>query len=257
MRMAKSYFKYLRNAKSRHGVHSPFVYNLIEDVIKPSKWEAKQTIKDLRKAMLIDNRAFIVEDLGAGSRKLKGDKRIVKDIARISSGSLKQCGLLFRLAEKLECKTFLELGSNLGITTASLAMVPGARKVISLEGDPSLAEIAQENLNSLNVQATIIQGAFESELKPALESMVTVDFAYIDGNHSAKPTLTYFDLISQHCTASSVIVIGDIHWSEDMEAAWAELKTKPGVRVTIDLFDMGLVFFNPSLSKEDFIIQNL
>lgn len=256
MRMAKSYFDYWRKAKTRHGVHSPFVFSLIEEVFRPKDWSAKDTIKSLRKKMLASSQTLDIEDLGAGSRVMESNQRKVKDIAKISSGTMSQCRKMYRLADKLQYRYMLELGTNLGLTTASLSQVPSCEKIVSIEGDPGLAEIAQQNLNSITNKAQIIQGAFDDKLEEALALLPEVDLAYIDGNHKSTPTLFYFDQISTRCHKESVIIIGDIHWSEDMEYAWDEIKKKSGVRVTIDLFDMGLVFFNPELSKQDFIIKH-
>jgi hypothetical protein len=40
-----------------------------------------------------------------------------------------------------------------------------------------------------------------------------------------------------------------------MTDAWEEIKTHPKVTTTIDLFFMGVVFFNSELSKEDFVLK--
>ena len=78
---------------------------------------------------------------------------------------------------------------------------------------------------------------------------------FIDGNHKKDATMNYFQRCLQHIDDSSVLIFDDIHWSEGMEEAWDEIKQHPGVKVTIDLFQMGLVFFREELSKEDFILR--
>ena len=40
-----------------------------------------------------------------------------------------------------------------------------------------------------------------------------------------------------------------------MKAAWEQIKQNPSVKVTIDLFFIGIVFFRKELSKEDFVIR--
>ena len=55
--------------------------------------------------------------------------------------------------------------------------------------------------------------------------------------------------------SKSVFVFDDINWSEGMKRAWNEIKNHPKVTVTIDLFMMGLVFFDPDLSKQDFVLR--
>lgn len=257
MRMTKSYINYLRQAKTRHGVHSPFVYSLVEDVIQKKDFHGKKEIKALRKALLSDRTELTINDLGAGSRKLNSDKRKVKDIAKVSGASIRQCGILSRLALKVEAKNILELGTNLGVSTATFAHVPSAERILTIEGDESLARLAQKNLSSFDAKVEVIHGDFESKLGSVLESLNRVDFAYIDGNHSEVPTINYFESILPYCHDDSVIVIGDIHWSEGMEVAWGKIKQHSKTKVSIDLFDMGFIFFNPALSQEDFILRNV
>jgi len=52
-----------------------------------------------------------------------------------------------------------------------------------------------------------------------------------------------------------VFIFDDIHWSEGMTEAWEVIKKHPKVTSTIDLYFMGIVFFNPDLSKENFVLK--
>ncbi len=47
----------------------------------------------------------------------------------------------------------------------------------------------------------------------------------------------------QRAHANSVFVVDDIHWSVGRRKAWKRIKAHPRVTVTIDLYDLGLVFF--------------
>jgi hypothetical protein len=53
----------------------------------------------------------------------------------------------------------------------------------------------------------------------------------------------------------SVAVFDDIHWSAEMESAWKEIIAGPLVKVSIDLYQAGIVFFRSELSKEDFVLR--
>ena len=68
-------------------------------------------------------------------------------------------------------------------------------------------------------------------------------------------TLNYFELCLIHKTNDSVFVFDDIHYSDEMEEAWKEIKANEDVSVTIDLFFMGLVFFRMGIEKQDFVIK--
>lgn len=253
--IAKAYLRYRRKAKTRHGIHSPFVYELVEKVFRERNWLKSTDIKKLRKELLQSNEELEINDLGAGSRVDNHTRRQVSRILKVSSTSLKDAGMLQRLADYMNCENILELGTNLGLTTAALAAAESTRKIISIEGDAGLARLAQKNLEKLGLEAEIITGAFEEKLELVLMKFDCIDMAYLDGNHRKAPTLTYFNAILNKTHQNSVIVVGDIHWSKDMEEAWENIKSHPEVCVTIDIFDMGLVFFRKEMTNEHFIIK--
>ena len=255
MRMALSYLQYRINAKNRHGVHSPFVYKLNEDVIGNTHYPSKDAIENLRAELESNNQVIDINDLGAGSRTNKSNSRKVSEIARVSSGSQKDLALLYNLLDWLKGENVLELGTNLGLSAAVMASVPSVKRLISIEGDEQLKQIAVKNLENLGLNAEIIQGAFEDRLDLALDKLQHIDFAYIDGNHQLEPTLHYFNRILDYTHSNSVICIGDIHWSKEMEEAWETIKEHESVKVTVDVFSIGLVFFKTELSKEHFILH--
>lgn len=255
MEMAIAYLKHWFRAKSRHGIHSPFVFRLVEDVFRSKGWIMRREITAVRKLMTRNHSKVEIHDFGAGSRVSKSNTRRVSAIVRISSTSLKEVGMLQRLAVHLNCENVLELGTNLGLATAALAAAPSVKQLISLEGDPALADLARKNIESLKLNATIITGAFDDNLKSAIDKFDKIDMAYMDGNHRKRPTLEYFKAIANKIEQNGVIVVGDIHWSKEMEEAWETIKAIPEARVTIDIFSMGLVFFRKEMTPEHFIIN--
>jgi predicted O-methyltransferase YrrM len=89
-----------------------------------------------------------------------------------------------------------------------------------------------------------------------LDETGKVDLAFIDGNHRKQPTLDYFTKLLNHSTTSTILIFDDIHWSEEMEAAWSVIQQNPSVTLTIDLFFIGLVFLNPTFKvKQHFSIR--
>lgn len=81
------------------------------------------------------------------------------------------------------------------------------------------------------------------------------DLIYIDGNHQKEATLRYFEELLATVHNDSVMIFDDIHWSKEMEEAWVEIKLHPQVKVTIDTFQWGLVFFRREQEKEHFVIR--
>ena len=78
---------------------------------------------------------------------------------------------------------------------------------------------------------------------------------FIDGNHSEKATIKYFDESIKYSDQKTILIFDDIHWSSGMEKAWSHIKKSQNTIVTVDLFFIGLVFLDQKLSKENFIIR--
>ncbi|WP_317044456.1 O-methyltransferase [Hymenobacter crusticola] len=198
-----------------------------------------------------------VRDFGAGSRTGAGQQRRVGAIARTAAKPRKFGQLLFRLVNRFQPRVVLELGTSLGLTTAYLATADSRAQVITFEGCPQTAAIAQQTFEELGLQnVTLIEGNLDATLAPTLRNLVgPVDFAFFDGNHRYEPTVRYFEQLLPYRTDHSVFVLDDIHWSADMTRAWQTIKAHPAVILTIDLFFVGLVFFRKNQPKQHFRLR--
>jgi predicted O-methyltransferase YrrM len=252
--LAKKYLKYYLTASNSkgHGVHSPFVFEFIKFVLKDKKkYDVYEPIEKQRQILLNDKTIIDVEDFGAGSTVIKTKQRVVKDIASSSLKPKKYSQLLFRMIQLYNKKNVLELGTSFGITTAYLASAKNNPAVTSMEGSQSIANIAQQIFDTLQLKnINIIKGDFEKTLSFFLENSDTIDFAFLDGNHRKIPTLQYFKKILSKSTEETIFVFDDIHWSKEMEEAWEEIKTHESVTLTIDLFFIGIIFL-----KKDFKVK--
>jgi predicted O-methyltransferase YrrM len=257
----KSYLKFLLNSKNEHGVHSPFVFSLLTKCFYDKKSKPEYAIlKNYRKSLLKNKNFIEVTDFGAGSKVFKSNKRQISKIAKTAGISPKRAELLFRVTQYFQPKNILEIGTSLGLATSALAL--GSRslgtkaKLITLEGCPQTANVAQNQLNNFeckNVDSVISE--FEIFLKSNNLNSKIYNLIYFDGNHSKKATLLYFDLLLPTINNDSVWIFDDIHWSPEMEEAWAAIKTHPKVTVTIDTFQWGFVFFRYEQPKEHFVIR--
>ncbi len=257
LRFAKDYLLHRFKAKNRHGVHSPFVYRLVDNVIYDFSAKNVYTeVENLRKQLLIDNRLITVTDLGAGS--LVNNNR-QKKICAIAHNALKPpylAQLLYRLVADLKPRNIIELGTCLGITTAYLQKAAPEAKVYTLEGCPQTAGIAKETLKKAGIEsAELITGNFDNTLPGVINNLAQLDFVFVDGNHQKEATLNYFEWCLPKVHENTMLIFDDIYWSDGMKQAWNQIKAHPKVTVTIDLFWIGLVFFKPGQVKEDFLIK--
>jgi hypothetical protein len=68
--------------------------------------------------------------------------------------------------------------------------------------------------------------------------------------------MRYFHYLLPHLHNNSILIFDDIHWSEEMERVWEEIKGHASVRYTIDIFFLGFVFFRQEFKvKQHFCIR--
>lgn len=255
IRFILNYFNHLFTASNTrgHGVHSPFVFNYIQYIIREKNpYYIFLKIENLRDWLLADKREISQTDWGTGKNKST-------TVSRIAGRALKnrKCAqLLFRTIHYFEAVNVLELGTSLGITTMYLAGSSNKIKCTSLEGCPAISEIAKENFQKAGIKNIhLITGQIDQTLPLFLSNCEPLDFVFMDANHQYEPTIKYFKSIAEHIHDKSVIVLDDIYWSDEMTKAWSEIKQDSRVTSSIDLFHMGILFFNPNLTKKHYKLK--
>lgn len=256
--LIKSYINFLWHSKNEHGVHSPFVYDLITKCFYDKKKKPEYSIlADYRNSLLQNKNTIEVTDFGAGSRVFKSNTRIISKIAKTAGITSKRAELLFRVVRYFQPTSVLEIGTSLGLATSALSLGGNQQaKITTLEGCPETAAIAKFELKKFNcntVESVVTE--FSTYLKSFDLRLSTFGFIYFDGNHSKEATLTYFELLLPTITNDTVWIFDDIHWSPEMEEAWKTIKENPKVTVTIDTFQWGFVFFRMEQEKEHFVIR--
>jgi predicted O-methyltransferase YrrM len=250
-------YKLFSHHKYGHGIHSPFVFNLIASVFRnKTDREFVYIIESLRSRMLRNETIVNVTDLGSGSKHIKGNCRKISDIAKYSSVPQKYGVLLASLANEFGAGNIIELGTSLGISTLYLASGNKDSKVISVEGSEELASVALSNINSTGISnVEICTGSFETNLKVIKEKGIIPGLVFIDGDHRKEAVTGNFSYLSDFSGCDTVIVIDDIHSSYEMDEAWEWIKRHKRVTLTIDLFRMGLVFFRTGVTRTDYVIR--
>lgn len=257
VRFAKDYLRYRSKAITRHGLHSPFVYRLVDNIIYDFKSKNVYTqVEEVRRGLLNDSRVITVTDLGAGSRVNNDSRKRVSDIAKHALKSPRLAQVIYRLVADLQPKNIIELGTSLGVTSIYLQKAAPRAHVYTLEGCPEIANIARESFAKAGTKdIELIPGNFDDTFKALIDSLDHIDFVFVDGNHKKDATLNYFEWCLPKVHENTLLIFDDIHWSQGMKDAWAQVKAHPQVTVTVDLFWMGLVYFRKGQVREDFVIK--
>jgi predicted O-methyltransferase YrrM len=261
-----------------HGMHSPFVYDMIRNVLMDkANYVAYQKPEEYRKKLLQDDTVLDIQDMGAGSVSGKTKQRKVSEIAKTSVKHKRYSQLLYRIASYYKYSRILELGTSLGVTSSYLAQVPGLEELVTMEGADAVADVAERELSKYG-KVRVVRGDFDGKqeagsseqgagsgkqgagsrfnLEKLVSDMPRIDMAFIDGNHRREPTLRYFETILSKTHDGSCIVFDDIHWSAEMEEAWEKIRKDGRVTLSIDLFFIGIVFFRKEFrEKQHFSIR--
>ncbi len=262
--LARRYAWFYLHAKTKHGVHSPFVYQLVTEILEDTtEYPAYKEVEQLRHNLLNNRMVTEIEDYGVTTEpgKFELKERRISEITAKSAKPPKWGKLLYRLCRYYQVANVLEIGGSLGLSAAyqALGSIDSGQEpdFLSLEGSKNLVELARMNMHDLNLQDTVkfVQGPFSKTLDDAIDHFDTLDFAFIDGNHRKEPTISYFERLLPKIHNDTIFVIDDIYWSAGMAEAWELIKEYPEVTVTVDLFYLGIVFFRREQAKEHFLIR--
>ncbi|MDR1937790.1 MAG: SAM-dependent methyltransferase [Tannerellaceae bacterium] len=233
--LRKSVLLYRRILRSKgYGVHSPFVYNLITKVIEERRpYYCFSGIELLRKQLKDHPVAGVV----------------ASDAIRPKQGAL-----LFRLANYFRSKHILQIGASTGLSTLYLTSYMPGIKCITLENRPEYASIARWVYGkAARTPIDLRVGDYQTLLPGILEQMGTVDLVFF--NTCREPSNTgLFDTCMAYAQADTVFVFEGIKASRPMRECWKAVCAHPEVTVTLDLYSMGIVFFNKKLHKRDYTV---
>ncbi len=255
----KQYILFYFSSKTRYTIHSPFVYSLVDQVFRDSNRYVEYAQLHARKLSLLGRKSTIETvdfGSGAGSNKYTTKLLPLDKIVKQRSQHKKRLELLFRLVKWLKPLHVLEFGTAAGISSSYIKSAAPDSQMVTMEGCAGLAAVAEEGYEKLNLKnVEVAVGNFDNILIPVLGKFPQLDFVFFDGNHRKQPTLDYFEKCLLLAHESSLFVFDDIHWSPGMKAAWDEIKIRPEVSITIDIFWFGLVFFKKGIEKQDFVIR--
>jgi predicted O-methyltransferase YrrM len=245
----RRFFHFYKKALTIYDVHSPFVASFLRFVFMDDR--AYYSFRDIEqfRALLLKNRYRIrIVDFGAGSRANPSQWREVRDIVRHGAVSGQVGRFLFRAVLFVRPGSMLEMGTSLGISTLYLRTAGARRPFITMEGCPDIAVAARDNLLRLGCSdVEVVEGPFSETLHEVLDRYGQLDFLYLDGDHRAGSSYAYFLACLEKAGPRSVFVIADIHWSEEMEAAWARMQAHPRVCASVDNFHLGFLFFDKAI----------
>lgn len=140
--------------------------------------------------------------------------------------------LLFRLVNYFSPFTLLEVGEGNGDAIRYMKEAKASMNCIGVKG--------------LDKEETL------QHLKNALKVQKKIDFLHI----AFTPYyIEVFEEVYPYLHDKSCVVIGDIYASKERRMWWKRLKSDERVRVSFDLYDVGLLLFEKKRFKQNYIVN--
>ncbi|UMB54793.1 class I SAM-dependent methyltransferase [Lutibacter sp. A64] len=223
-----SYFLFLLKSTNKHGVHSPYVYNLVTNC-----FNIKTATSKKQKLVTIIN-------------------YFKKNNSEITDISKKQALLLIRIVSYFKPKSILELETSFGFNTVLLSIGnPKAAITTIKNSNTSLKKIEALFYNFKLSNITLLNDC----LKNVLINNSQFDLVLFDKNHQKTILLNNFNECLAASHNDSVFIFKAINSSKGMQKAWEEIKNNPKVTITINTYFYGIVFFRTEQAKQHFTIR--
>lgn len=228
MRQTHRLIHYLRHILTAtntggHGVHSPFLFEFIQYVLK-------------------EKYPFYCFEVLEKKRL-----EILSGISPNPQDSARKNQLLFRICARYKLKNVMEVGTSPGISTLYLTTSDQTLKCTRVEIHKDLSKKVQMFLHKEG-RTNFDQLPVDSLAKPdeVLQRAGVQDLIYISAIAPASQLIYYFDSCVNFCNHNSIIVIDKPYESEEATVAWKTIQKRTNVYATIDLYHLGIVFFNPA-----------
>lgn len=140
--------------------------------------------------------------------------------------------LLFRLVNFFRPISLIEVGEGNGDSIRYMREACSSMKAVSLKGDGQEATLRQ--------------------LKVELEKVKKLDFLHIGHIAYYKDI---FEMAYPYLHSQSCVVIGNIYMTKERKEWWSQLLADERVRISFDLYDIGLVLFEEKRFKQNYKVN--
>lgn len=227
------FYERIRHIKG-HGIHSPFVYNLITKVIEERcRYYCFDDIELIRKQLLFKER----------------------NVAKHKAISPKHGALLFRLTNYFQPRNIIQIGATIGLSTLYLTSYSSELNCISLENNPEYTSISAWTYNkAAKRNIDLREGDYTESLPQALEDIKHPDFIFFNFRHEQTDILCLFNKCMEYIHNDTFFVFEGIRNNHQIQEFWKQICDYPEITVAIDLRSIGIIFFNKKLHKRKYAI---
>lgn len=204
------------------GVHSPWAYDLIENVINER------------------HSYYAYEDLYSFWEKAP---------QYLPQYPQSRDELLFRLVNRFNPKSILEVGTGAGVSTGYLASVSKESKVITVDYPHPAAKEVRRNLRRIPNIEYITADVLQT-VKDILDSDNIPQFVHIAHTALWRQVV---EMILPYATPDMVMVVEDLGKKQKKEW-WNGIINDERIGVTFQMKKLGLLFFDSKMTKQHYVL---
>ena len=237
---------YLFTARHRngHGIHSPFLFRLITEVIEnkgnfsvwPMLAAAEENVRNTLR--MVDTASYQkLYETGKGS-----DCKVIKKL-HLLPGKFDR--LIFRLVNEFQPGSLSFYGSTFGVTLMAMALADHRIKLQAQVDNDCYRLFCRQLIEVYNVENIDLSGA---------GNVVASDFVVVQNPlDPGGCSRALAQIVAQ--PYDGVIILCGIYASAEMEAVWKRYQKEQQVRISLDLFEIGIFICKKGLQKEDFVLR--
>lgn len=214
-----SHIMHLRRRKG-HGIHSPYLYHLITDV-------------------LFNRHPYYCFD---ALRLLSPADKHAHRLGR----------LLFRLAQDAGVTHSLYVGSTGTPDLAYLSMAGAKHRVDALAFSEAGLTLTQALVAGLHTDSIRVIATYnDADLRRQLAAIPTLDLVVINPHLDKTQLRATMNACLETCKHNSLLVVNQPH-DKAMVDCWTSACEHPSVTASLDAFRFGLLLFRPDLEKKHY-----
>ena len=215
-----------------HGIHSPFAFKFVLNVLRERlPYYAYEELEELRSKVVDETRSFLRHP------------RII---------SYKDIKLLFRITNCFNPKDVLQIGTNYGVSSASMLAVSGNITLHLCEPDvgeyPVTHDVLSHFGNKVNLYGTFATGV-EAYAKAVTDNSNPFILVNRIKENEYSAVLSYLFEVRK---GSGVIIIRNINKNKTLQTLWEACRDTASTGMTFCNGKMAVIVASPKLQHQNF-----
>ena len=217
-------YKLFARHKNGHGIHSPFLFSFLTNVV------------------------FV--------KKNKGLKRLKKSNCKnISRRSLKTIKIIDRTIEYFNPDELCFVWESFPKKFCTIINRYKDLQIVIISKQATDVNEIFEKYAFKEDDLDYYSGKLPDVFYKYLQKIHHIQFLIIDAGNEFIHNQDFYNRILSKTSSGSVIFILNIHRSKISEQFWNSISDRPEVKQSIDFFSFGMLFFKHGLQKEHFVVR--